>query len=93
MVIYYLFAFDHKLLNLKNIIGTKTELCIHLYLFRPHIVSACCIPDSVAPRQDWNIKEGETHIRKDCSFLWVYSGFLQTITKWRPHGQSVSRSC
>ena len=52
MVIYHLFAFDHKLLNLKNIIGTKTELYIHLYLFRPHILSACCIPGTAAPRQD-----------------------------------------
>ena len=47
MVIYHLFAFDHKLLNLKNIIGTKTELYIHLYLFRPHILSACCIPGPI----------------------------------------------
>lgn len=80
MVIYYLFAFDHKLLNLKNI-GTKTKLCIHLNLFRPHILSACCIPGSVAPRKDWNIKEGET-LEKTAAF----SGCALAFYKPSPSG-------
>lgn len=81
MVIYYLFAFDHKLLNLKNIIGRKTELCIHLYLYKPHILSACCIPGSAAPRQVWNIK-GETQLGKTAAF----SGCALVFYKPSPSG-------
>jgi hypothetical protein len=43
MVIYYILDFDHKLLNLKNIMGTKTELYIYLHLFRQHVFIKCLL--------------------------------------------------
>ena len=92
MVIYYLFAFDHKLLNLKNINGTKTELCIYIFICSGHtyLLSACCVPGTAAPKKIWNII-GEIHFRKDRSFLWVRA-VLYKPSECRPCGQPVSRA-
>lgn len=85
MVIYHRLAFDHKLLNLKNIIGTETELCIHLHLFRQQIFSEglLCSRHWDCSQVIWNVKEGGVHVRKDRSSLWVCAGF---------HKPSVSAS-
>lgn len=55
----YLLALDHKLLNLKNTIDIKTELCIHLHLFSQHIFTKrrLCSRHSLFPHKSENVKQ------------------------------------
>lgn len=86
MVIYYRLAFDHKLLNLKNIIGTETELCIHLHLFRQQIFSEGLLRPWGLSQAIWHVKEGGVHVRRDRSSLWASAAFHKPSVRASPVG-------
>lgn len=81
MVIYYVLAFDRKFLNMKNIIGTKTELCIYLHLSgNMHVLTAqCYVPGTLMTSKQVLYSKERKSFTLDCAT--AFSDSVQAFSK------------